>query len=118
MQELIGKLSDIITSGDADAVKAAQEAYEKLTDYEKSFVDKKKLDEAIEILAKPDNGGDTPGTPDTPDMPNTPGTSDTPDTPDTPPTGDASDIWFWFVLMFASGMGILVTGFRRRQLKR
>ena len=118
VQELIGKLSDIITSGDADAVKAAQEAYEKLTDYEKSFVDKKKLDEAIEILAKPDNGGDTPGTPDTPDMPNTPGTSDTPDTPDTPPTGDASDIWFWFVLMFASGMGILVTGFKRRQLKR
>ena len=80
--ELIDKLPDTIKKDDEAAIKAADDAYNALTDYEKSLVDedaKKALDDAKAALAelkKPANS---------------------------PQTGDSSNVFLWIALLFISG---------------
>ena len=85
--ELIGKLPDTIKKDDEAAIKAADNAYNALSDYEKSLVDadaKKALDDAKAVLAELNK----------------------PTVPNSPQTGDNSNLWLWFALMFVSGSGI------------
>lgn len=54
VEDIIGKLPQTVTKEDADAIQAAQDAYDDLPDYEKSLVDpgvKKALDDAQAALA-------------------------------------------------------------------
>ena len=84
VEEAIGKLPENITRDDEDAVNEACEAYDALTDYEKSLVDpeaKKALEDAkatIEELKKPVASN-------------------------SPQTGDNSNLWLWMALAFVSG---------------
>lgn len=76
-----------ITKNDEATVKAADDAYNALTEYEKSLVDKdakKALDDAKAVLAELNK----------------------PTVPNSPQTGDNSNLWLWFALMFVSGSGI------------
>ncbi len=97
VEKLIDKLPETITKNDEAAIKAADDAYNTLTDYEKSLVDeaaKKALDDAKTALAELDKSV----------------------TPDSPQTGDNSNLWLWFALLFVSGMGILtVTVYDRKR---
>ena len=88
VEDKINKLPDTITKNDADAIKAAEDAYNALSKYEQSIVDKdikKKLDNAIAALENL----------------NKPVTS--------PDTGDNTNIWMWFAVLFVSGMGLFGT---------
>ena len=102
VEELIGKLPGTITKNDADAVKAADDAYNALSDYEKSLVDKdakKKLDDAKAALAELNKPTDT----------------------DSPQTGDNSHMALWIALLFVSGGAVVtltVTGRKKRTAKR
>ena len=85
--ELIGKLPDTVKKDDEAAIKAADDAYNALSDYERSLVSsdaKKALADAKAALAelkKPANS---------------------------PQTGDSSNIFLWIALFFISG-GTVIT---------
>ena len=81
-----------ITESDADAIKKADEAYNALSEYEQSILDKnakKKLDNAKSALEALNN----------------------------PTTGDNGKMWMWFALLFVSGGGLLGTTAYRRKRK-
>ena len=92
VEDLINKLPENIAKSDADAIKKADEAYNALSKYEQSILDKnakKKLDNAKSALEILDN----------------------------PKTGDDRKIWMWFALLFVSGGGLLGTAAYRRKRK-
>lgn len=94
VEELIEKIPNDISKNDADAIKDAEDAYNALTDYEKSLVDKdakKKLEDAISTLAELNK-------------------------PKAPSTSDNSNMWLWFILLLISGTGAL--GFTLYERKR
>ncbi len=69
----------------------------------------------------PDSPPDTPDTSDRPDVPDTPDAPNGPDAPDTPDTPDAPDIpqtgqlWWPAPVLACGGMGLFLTGWRRRK---
>ncbi len=88
VEELIDKLPDTIKKDDEAAIKAANDAYNALSDYEKSLVDKdakKALDDAKVALAEL----------------NKPADSTSPD------TGDNSNMFLWIALLFISGGAVI-----------
>ena len=91
VEDLINKLPENIAKSDADAIKKADEAYNALSKYEQSILDKnakKKLDNA----------------------------KSAPETLNSPITGDNGKIWMWFALLFVSGGGLLgTTAYRRKE---
>ena len=87
-QNARGKLPENITKNDEDAIKAADDAYNALSDYEKSLVDediKKSLDDAKAALAELNKPADTTS----------------------PNTGDNSNLWLWIALLFVSGGAVI-----------
>lgn len=108
VEDLINKLPENITKSDADAIKKADEAYNALSKYEQSILDKnakKKLDNAKSAL----------------EALNSPATGDNAKSASkalkSPATGDNGKIWMWFALLFASGGGLLGTTAYRRKRK-
>lgn len=92
VEDLINKLPENIAKSDADAIKKADEAYNALSKYEQSILDKnakKKQDNAKSALEALNN----------------------------PTTGDNGKIWMWFALLFVSGGGLLGTTAYRRKRK-
>lgn len=92
VEDLINKLPENIAKSDADAIKKADEAYNALSKYEQSILDKnakKKLDNA----------------------------KSAPEALNNPTTGDNKNIWMWFALLFVSGGGLLGTTAYRRKRK-
>ena len=92
VEDLINKLPENIAKSDADAIKKADEAYNALSKYEQSILDKnakKKLDNA----------------------------KSAPETLNSPITGDNGKMWMWFALLFVSGGGLLGTTAYRRKRK-
>ena len=92
VEDLINKLPENIAKSDADAIKKADEAYNALSKYEQSILDKnakKKLDNA----------------------------KSAPETLKSPTTGDNGKMWMWFALLFVSGGGLLGTTAYRRKRK-
>ena len=92
VEDLINKLPENISKSDADAIKKADEAYNALSKYEQSILDKnakKKLDNA----------------------------KSAPEALNNPTTGDNGKIWMWFALLFVSGGGLLGTTAYRRKRK-
>ena len=92
VEDLINKLPENIAKSDADAIKKADEAYNALSKYEQSILDKnakKKLDNA----------------------------KSAPEALNNPTTGDNGKIWMWFALLFVSGGGLLGTTAYRRKRK-
>ena len=92
VEDLINKLPENIAKSDADAIKKADEAYNALSKYEQSILDKnakKKLDNAKSAL----------------------------EALKSPATGDNGKIWMWFALLFVSGGGLLGTIAYRRKRK-
>ena len=92
VEDLINKLPENIAKSDADAIKKADEAYNALSKYEQSILDKnakKKLDNA----------------------------KSAPETLNSPTTGDNGKMWMWFALLFVSGGGLLGTTAYRRKRK-
>ena len=88
VEDKINSLPDTITKDDEAAIKTAEEAYNALTDYEKTLVNedvKKALDNAVAALAEL----------------NKPAESTSPN------TGDNSNLWLWFVLIFVSGGAVI-----------
>lgn len=77
VENLIGKLPDVITEADAGAIKKAEDAYNALTEHEKSLLDRKKLDDA---RAKLDKLNASDGS-------------------DVSKTDDSCCIWLWLVLL-------------------
>jgi len=97
-EELIEKLPDTIKKDDEAAVKAADDAYNALTVYEKSLVDedaKKALDDAKAALAELNKPAD----------------------PNSPATGDNSNLWLWVALLFVSGTALLGINLNERKRK-
>ena len=92
VEDLINKLPENIAKSDADTIKKADEAYNALSKYEQSILDKnakKKLDNA----------------------------KSAPEALNNPATGDNGKIWMWFELLFVSGGGLLGTIAYRRKRK-
>ena len=92
VEDLINKLPENIAKSDADAIKKADEAYNALSKYEQSLLDKnakQKLDNAKSASETLNN----------------------------PKTGDNKNIWMWFALLFVSGGGLLGTTAYRRKRK-
>ncbi len=88
VEELIDKLPDTIKKDDKAAIKAADDAYNALSDYEKSLVDeaaKKALTDANAALAELNKPADT----------------------DSPQTGDNSNMFLWIALLFISGGAVI-----------
>lgn len=77
LQVLIEKIPDKLTKGNANAVKAAQDAYNALSDYEKTLIDTNKMDKAVKALEKLNS----------------------------PNTGDDTHIFLWLVLMLSAVFG-------------
>ncbi len=90
-------MPDTINKSEAEAIKAAEEAYNALSDYEKSLVDKedkKVLDNAIAALAELNKSTGTTS----------------------PSTGENGNMWLWIAILFASGVGAIgVTVFDRKK---
>jgi len=89
VEELIDKLPDTIKKDDEAAIKTADDAYNALTDYEKSLVDedaKKALTDAKATLAELKKSADT----------------------DSTQTGDNSNMFLWIALLFI-GVGAVIT---------
>ena len=94
VEELIGKIPATVTKNAEAAIKAADKAYNALSDYEKSLVDKdakKALEKAEAALAELQKE-------------------------ETPDTGDDTNLYLWFILVLASGMCIF--GIALNELKR
>ena len=92
VEDLINKLPENIAKSDADAIKKADEAYNALSEYEQSILDKnakKKLYNAKSASEALNN----------------------------PTTGDNGKMWMWFALLFVSGGGLLGTTAYRRKRK-
>lgn len=92
VEDLINKLPENIAKSDANAIKKADEAYNALSEYEQSILDKnakKKLDNAKSASEALNN----------------------------PTTGDNGKMWMWFALLFVSGGGLLGTTAYRRKRK-
>ena len=92
VEDLINKLPENIAKSDADAIKKAVEAYNALSKYEQSLLDKnakQKLDNAKSASETLNN----------------------------PKTGDNGKLWMWFALLFVSGGGLLGTTAYRRKRK-
>lgn len=88
VEELIDKLPDTIKKDDEAAIKAADDAYNTLSDYEKALVDeaaKKALTDAKAALAELNKPADT----------------------DSPQTGDNSNMFLWIALLFISGGAVI-----------
>jgi len=89
VEERIDQLPENITTNDEAAIKAADDAYNALTDYEKSLVDedaKKALDDAKAALAELNKPAD----------------------PSNPATGDNSNMFLWTALLFLSGGAVMI----------
>ena len=87
--ELIDKLPETIKKDDEAAIKAADDAYNALTEYEKSLVgegSKKALDDAKAAFAELNKPADTTS----------------------PATGRTNSLWLWAALLFVSG-GTVIT---------
>ena len=87
VEEMIDSLPDTVTKEDSEKIKAAEDAYNALTDYEKSIVDKDakaKLEKAISDLAKLHNSSNG----------------------QSPQTGDNSNLFLWVALLFVSAFGV------------
>ena len=94
VEELIGKIPATVTKNAEAAIKAADKAYNALSDYEKSLVDKdakKALEKAEAALAELQKE-------------------------ETPDTGDDTNLYLWFILVLASGMCLF--GIALNELKR
>ena len=88
VEEKINALPDTVKKDDEAAVKAADDAYNGLSDYEKSLVDndaKKALDDAKAALAELNKPAD----------------------PSSPTTGDSSNVALWLALLFISGGAVI-----------
>ena len=88
VEKLIDKLPDTIKKDDEAAIKAADDAYNALSDYEKALVDaaaKKALTDAKAAFAELNNPADT----------------------DSPQTGDNSNMFLWIALLFISGGAVI-----------
>ena len=102
VEELIDKISDNIKKDDEDAIRSADNAYNALTDYEKTLVDKdakKALDNAKVALAELNKPTD----------------------PNSPATGDNSHMMLWIALLFISGgavITLIVVDGKKRAVKR
>ncbi len=102
VEELINKLPDTIKKDDEAAIKAADDAYNALTDYEKSLVDeaaKKALTDAKAALAELNKTADT----------------------DSTQTGDNSNMFLWIALLFIGGGAVIaltIVDRKRRTAKR
>ena len=88
VEERIDKLPENITTNDETAIKAADDAYNALSDYEKSLVGedaKKALDDAKAALAELNASAN----------------------PDSPATGDNSNMFLWIALLCISGGAVI-----------
>jgi len=88
VEELIDKIPENVTKNDEAAIKAAGDAYNVLSDYEKSLVDKaakKALTDAKAALAELNKPADT----------------------DSPQTADNSNMFLWIALLFISGGAVI-----------
>ena len=99
VEELIDKLPETIKKDDEPAIKAADDAYNALTAYEKSLVDddvKTALTDAKAALAELNKPADT----------------------DSPQTGDNSNMFLWIALLFISGGAVitLIVADRKRRM--
>lgn len=94
VENIIDRLPDKITKDDTKAIQAAEKAYNNLTEYEQSILDKdlrKKLEHALselDRLAKADASS--------------------------PLTGEFGNIWLWFALLFVGG-GLFGTAYRKKR---
>ena len=99
VEKIIGELPKSITKNDEAAVNAASEAYEALSEYEKTLVfkdTKMALDNAKAELAKLLKPAETTS----------------------PSTNDNNNLWLWFALLLISSMGIfgVTLGNRKRRI--
>ena len=98
VEDRIDRIPNNITKDDEATIKAADDAYNALTDYEKSLVDedaKKTLNNAKAALTELNKP-----------------ISD----PDSPQTGDNSNLWMWLTLLLVSAAGVI--GLTIYELKR
>ncbi len=100
---LINALPETITKADADAIAAAKEAYDALSDDLKALVSetvKAKLNAAVAAIEALNQVVEVPETP----------TDEPVDEPaDIPPTGEHSFVWLWAVLVVMSGSAVMFT---------
>lgn len=84
VKELINNLPDAdkVNLLDKKAIYAAKEAYDKLSDYEKSLIDASKLDKAVKAFEKVSEAANTPS------------------------TGDDMTVSLWLVLMISAVFGV------------
>lgn len=84
VKELINNLPDAdkVNLSDKKAIYAAKEAYDKLSDYEKSLIDASKLDKAVKAFERVSEAANTPS------------------------TGDDMTVSLWLVLMISAVFGV------------
>ena len=99
VEELIDRLPETVTKDDREAIEAADEAYNALSDHERSIVDEERkaaLDAAKKALAALSSPSAVPVS---------------------PATGDGSKPLPWLILLLISGAGIaaLLLGMRKKR---
>ncbi|MGM9603054.1 MAG: YDG domain-containing protein [Faecousia sp.] len=96
VENQINALPDTVSKSDTGKVNDAENAYNALSDYEKSLIDpavKAKLDAAILAAAEANKPAD----------------------PDSPQTGDSTNLWLWAGLMLVAAAGLAgAQGYRRK----